>query len=222
MYVTEMPKIGERVRFAISYRGDWRVLFWMRVSDGGDIYCGALDGKPGTARSLSRAISGPENRIEYADTIKLTGSDVPKSPRVSFHPDGRINIGNDILYGRALSTLSKPRQLCLIQFAHPRAYLPPKRKSDNDYDVGLYDYPVDDERPMYGALFVEPWPQGGKAGIRKLASMTKAVNYAVGFRGLTRTPDLAVQLVVGHGPRGQWPELPAVLVTGSRERLKER
>jgi hypothetical protein len=214
MIVAEPPKIGDRIRVAIHHAGEWRPIFWMRVAHDGDIYIGLLLGRPAVGRFLSKRTEAEAGKvtIKYAETEELTGNDLPSSSRISFHPDGRINVGKQVTYGTPLENLQRPRQLCLMRFAHPARYDPPVRRAPNDYDVGIIGYVVDEQKPMYGALFVEPWPQTGTAPVRKLNSMTIWNVVFFGFRGLKRTPDLALQFVIGHGLNGPWPELPDMSV----------
>jgi hypothetical protein len=215
MIVEGPPKIGDRIRIAIFHADAWRPIFWMRVARDGDIYLGLLLGRPAVGRSWSKRTETREVTIKYADTEEQTGEELPSSSRISFHPDGRINIGNRVGYGAPLAELQRPRQLCLMRFVHPARYRPPERRAPNDYDFGMVGYPVDQQKPMYGAVFVEPWLQTGAVPTRKLGNMTVATAVTFGFRGLKRTPDLAVQFVVGHGLRGPWPELPDIVVLSS-------
>jgi hypothetical protein len=219
MVVKEPAKIGNRIRIAIYHVGLWRPIFWMRVARDGDIYLGLLLGRPAVSRFLSKRTETREVTIKYADAEEQTGDELPSSSRISFHPDGRINIGKRVAYGAPLAELQRPRQLCLMRFAHPARYRPPERRAPNDYDFGIVGYPVDEQKPMYGAVFVEPWPQTGAVPTRKLNNMTVATAVSFGFRGLKRTPDLAVQFVVGHGLSGPWPELPDLVVRSDKPQL---
>jgi hypothetical protein len=150
--------------------------------------------------------------MKYKDAHE---SEAPPSSRVSFHSSGQINLGAEVHHGPSLADFKRGRQLCLIQFVHPRRYVPPKRSKERDYDVGIVGYPVDEGKPMYGALIVQPWPSTEhlpSLAAPKLPSMTTWRTVGVGFRNLTSTPDLAIQLVIGHGVSGPWPELPAIIV----------
>jgi hypothetical protein len=209
MVITE-PPIGHRIRIAIRHADAWRPIFWMRVSHDGDIYIGLLLGRPAVSRFLSTQPEAGEVTVKYAETTEETGDDLPISSRITFHPDGRINVGNHVGYGAPLTTLQRPRQLCMMRFAHPADYGPPERHVESDYDVGIEGYVVDEQKPMYGALFVEPWPQTGTVPARRVDGMTVATNLLFGFRGLRRTPDLALQFVIGHGLTGPWPEVPDI------------
>ncbi|MEX1071585.1 MAG: hypothetical protein WEC37_03070 [Anaerolineales bacterium] len=100
--------------------------------------------------------------------------------------------------------------MALVIFAHPRRYTSPK-KNPNDFDIGIRGYDVDDERPSYAALIVSPWVNHLELP-KKLPSMNHYVGTAVGFRGFTKTPDMIIQVIIGHGPKGYWPHTPGVFI----------
>lgn len=90
-----------------------------------------------------------------------------------------------------------------MTFAHPHIYNPLTKK-DADFDLRIAGYRVDDERPMHGAIIVAPW--AAKVQLpAKLSNMTKFVGSAIGLKGFTKTPDLLIAIVLGHGPKGPWP-----------------
>jgi hypothetical protein len=142
----------------------------------------------------------------------LAGKTLPPSSRVSFKASGEIHLGNKVLEGHRLEGLSSPLQLCVATFVHPSRYRPPAKKNQNDYDIGIAGYPLDVGRPMYGAIFVSPWPIDGALNRIRVRNMNFQCDMFLGFRNLGRTPDLAVQIAIGHGPGGQWPDLPAIAV----------
>jgi hypothetical protein len=80
----------------------------MRVNHDGDIYIGLLLGRPGVSRFLSRRIEAVVT-VRYADALEEIGDDLPTSSRITFHPDGRINVGNHVGYGNPLTDLRGPR-----------------------------------------------------------------------------------------------------------------
>jgi hypothetical protein len=142
----------------------------------------------------------------------LAGKTLPPSSRVSFKASGEIHLGNKVLEGHRLEGLSSPLQLCVATFVHPSRYRPPAKKNQNDYDIGIAGYPLDVGRPMYGAIFVSPWPIDGALNRIRVRNINFQCDMFLGFRNLGRTPDLAVQIAIGHGPGGQWPDLPAIAV----------
>jgi hypothetical protein len=162
------PKIGDRLRIHLAHAGAQRPIFWMRVARDGDIYLGLSLGRPTYCRFQHTHAKGPVVTIKSDEMQELTGDDVPSSSRISFHPDGRINLGHLIGYGLPLENLRDPRQLCLMRFTHPARSNPPPRKAPNDYDVSIVGFPLDDRRPLYGAVFVEPLPQTGTVPQRRL------------------------------------------------------
>jgi hypothetical protein len=202
-----LPEIGQRTRFAIEYNGAWRPLGWVRAGKDGSIYVGSLTGKPTSAQELEKAAEKLV-KINYRELRDL--SKLPTSSRLSFHPSGEVHIGDKIVRGLVpLEKLHKPLQLCIMTFSHPRTYQPLSGKKTNEFDLRIADYRVDEERPTYGAIIVAPWtPQVQLPA--KLPNMTTFVGAAIGLRGFTKTADLLIGIVLGHGPKGPWPTRPGV------------
>jgi hypothetical protein len=204
-----LPEIGQRIRFAIEYEGAWRPLGWIRAGEDGSIYLGTLMGNPTSAKEVNKAAE-KLTTIKYRELRDLTS--LPKSSRLSFHPSGEVHIANKVVTGLVpLEKLQKPLQLCTIRFAHPRAYRPPAKKGTNDFDLEIVGYQVDEERPLYGAIIVAPWTAEPHLPA-KLPNMTQFVGAAIGLRGFTKTPDLLIAIVLGHGPKGPWPATPGIAV----------
>jgi hypothetical protein len=207
-----LPKVGDRIRVAMFHGGAWRPLVWLRVGADGSVYIGLLLGRPSYARSMSKP-GAPTIEMKYADAIQHPAPS--KGSRVSFKAvSGEIHLGDRVLQGRPLKGLDTRRQLCLLQFVHPGRYQPPAQKSSKEYDIGIADYPLDESRPMFGAVIVEPWTAAVPAPV-SLPSMSKYCRVWVDFRGLKEAPDLRLHVLIGHGPQGPWPKLPAVLVTAA-------
>ncbi len=206
------PAIGDRVRVAIRYADGWRPLVWLRAGADGSIYVGLLLNAPDTARRASVAPEGGKVTFRYEDAETIPESELPPSSRVSFKASGEIHLGNELLRGRPLERLSRPVQLCLIRFIHPSRYREPAKKNANDYDVAIVGYPVDVGRPMYGAIFASPWPVDGQIARNTVGSMRFQNDVFLAFRGFQRTPDLALQIAIGHGIEGPWPPLPEIAV----------
>jgi hypothetical protein len=146
-----------------------------------------------------------------AEGVPFTGVDLPKSSRISFKASGEIHIAEDIVAGPPLSALNERRQLCLVRFPHPAGSPPPTKASPNDYDIGMADYPLEDEFPVYGSLYVSPWTGVPPEAIAP-PRMTVWSNIWFAVEHLARTPDLVIQLAIGHGIPGAWPELAGVVV----------
>jgi hypothetical protein len=202
-----LPEIGKRIRFSIEYDSIWRPLGWVRAGKDGSIYVGSLTRKPTSTQEVEK----PAERlvtINYRELRDL--SKLPTSSRLSFHPSGEVHIGEKIVRGLVpLGKLHKPLQLCIMTFAHPRMYRPLSAKNTNDFDLRIADYRVDEERPTYGAIIVAPWtPQVQLPA--KLPNMTTFVGAAIGLRGFTKTSDLLIGIVLGHGPKGPWPVAPGI------------
>ena len=209
MAIRALPEIGQRVKLAIRYGGAWRPLIWVRAGKDGSVYVGLLTGKPTVAKAAEKA-AGKVTRIDYSDLKKL--SEVPKSSRLSFKASGELHIGNTVVTGLVpLKDLKRPLHLCNVFFAHPGRYKPLSRKHKDDYDIRIEEYKVDDERPTYATVFVAPLDTKTNLLVR-LSSMTHFVFRTIPFRGFTKTPDLLVGIVLGHGPKRAWPDLPTAAV----------
>jgi hypothetical protein len=194
------PEIGDRIRVAMYYDGLWRPLVWIRVGGDGSIYTGVLVGSATEGRIISKPAQNPSTEIRFTEGNPLSTEDFPKGSRVSFKASGVIHIpGERDLSGPCLETLSNTTQLCLYMFIHPRNYSPPSKKLPRDYDVGIQDYPVDESRPMHGALYVGPWVPKSPLVLVKQTKMDVQISMAFGFRDLRKTPNLLLQIVFGHG-----------------------
>src|SRR5688572_27728081 len=166
------PGIGERIRFAIEYGGQWRPLVWMRVGKDGSIYVGLLSGRPTSFKVYAK----PAARLIQISRSELAPTPVPKSSRVSFHPSGEVHVGDRTGWTeRRWTELAPPLQLqlCLMVFMHPARYPPRQGRGKNDFDVHVSGYKVDEGRPMYGAAFVGVWKPGLRPPVR-LPSMTES------------------------------------------------
>ena len=210
-----IPHVGDRIRIAIFYRDHWRPLIWLRVGRDGSIYLGLLLGQP-TSGAKGAATGKNVVHVNYNDGSSVMPDDLRKGSRVSFKASGDIHLGSDVLAGKSLEQLSSPRQLCLALFVHPSRYRPPIKRSSRDYDVTVVDYPVDERRPLYASVQVEPWDGGPIAPPQGLRRMIVWQSFAFGFAGLTRTPNYALGVTIGHGVEGPWPQCPHLAIASRR------
>jgi len=202
-----LPRIDQRIRFAIEYRSVWRPLGWVRAGIDGSIYMGTLIDKPASAKEVDK----PAERLTTIEDREFQEAiPIPKSSRLSFHPSGEVHIGNKVVPGLVpLHDLHGSQQLCIMRFRHPGTYEPPAKKNANDFDLDIIGYQVDEERPTYGAIIVAPRTAETHLPAR-LPNMTQFAGIVVGMGGFTKTPDLLIAIVLGHGPKGPWPETPSV------------
>ena len=211
-----LPGVGDRVRVALHHAGQWRPILWLRLGRDGSVYVGLLVGAPTTGLFGSKSVKQGTATISYSEGESLAGRALPLSSRVSFKASGEIHLGNRVLRGRPLEGLNRALQLCIVAFVHPSRYRPPAKKNENDHDVGIVGYPLDDGRPMYGAIFVSPWPLDGPINRSQVGNMKFQSDIFLAFRNLGRTPDLALQIAIGHGPEGTWPILPGMAVLAEK------
>jgi hypothetical protein len=214
-----IPNIGQRIRVALHYAGVWRPLVWLRVGSDGSVYIGLLVSAATYGRALSKEVAGRRSvTIQEGQGQTLPLAALRKGSRISFKASGEIHLAAKVIQGTSLERLAGPTQLCVVRFAHPVRYRPPKKKLGNDYDVGIAGYGVDDTRPMVGILMVTPWASGAPMPIFPRPTYAPAEwiergALLFGFRGLRRTPDIGLKLSFGDFPRGSWPEYPAIAVS---------
>jgi hypothetical protein len=209
------PRTGQRVRFALWHDDEWRPLLWLRVGSDGSVYLGTLFGRPSQGLRVSKQAAGKKPvSFKDAEGVPFTGIDLLKSSRISFKASGEIHFGGDVLDGPSLTGLSDRRQLCLARFPHPTGSPAASTRNANDYDVGIADYPIESDFPLYASVYVSPW-----AGVppKPVAPprMTVWSNMWFAFEKLKRTQDLVIQVAIGHGIRGVWPKVPGVVVAGN-------
>jgi hypothetical protein len=214
MLVSEFPEIGDRVRIAIRRGDSWIPICWVGAGNDGSVYFGLLIGRPAVGGRLMKQENSKEVGISYDDLEMFERDDVPSSSRVSFKASGEIHIGDEIRKGTPIESLSKPVQLCLFHQTHPDNIPLPEKKNPNDYDIGIEGYQFQDDKPLYGSLFVSPWRDKKSASPIHLKNMNESMTVALGFQGFSRAPDLLIQVVLGHGPSGPWPKMPGVVVLG--------
>ena len=199
------------------HAGVLRPLMWLRVGKDGSIYVGLLLGQP-TYGTKGHQAASRTTKVLYSNAKPLAPEDLRKGSRVSFKASGEIHLGARVINGTSLENLSNPKQLCLALFIHPSRYKPPRKPAENEYDVSLDGYPVDDSCPMYASIAVAPWKGAEVQPPRGLASIKVWSSFAFGFAGLERTPDYSLGVVIGHGIVGSWPQLPHVALTAPTPR----
>ena len=200
-----------RARISVHYDGAWRPLLWFRIGKDGSVYLGLLQGQP--AFGASGNVSGKQTvNIKYKDGKLLTARDLRKGSRVSFKASGEIHMSSRNLNGESLEHLAKPRQLCLALFTHPSRYRPRAPLSEKNFDVELADFPIDETRPLYASVHIAPWDGTQVNAPQGLKSMKVWQSLAFGFSGLTRAPDYALGITIGHGVEGPWPRLPHLAI----------
>jgi hypothetical protein len=209
--MAKLPSVGDRIRVALWHADAWRPLLWLRVGRDGSIYAGLLLGQPSYGKAGDKP-AGPSVTIKYSEGRLLGPEDFNKGSRVSFKASGEVHLGSKIVRGEPLVNLRRPLQLCTFAFVHPARYRPPSKRNSNDYDVAIQDFPVDDNRPLYGALFVRPWDGGAVAPPAPMRSMKRSVRFAFGFSDLQRASSYSLGLAIGDGVEGRWPPLPYVVV----------
>lgn len=211
MAKVHLPRVGDRVRLRLLHAGISRAVLWLRVGRDGSIYVGGLIGAPSTGIIGSAPVENGRATVRISEGERLEGPTLPASTRVSFKASGEIHIGNKVANGFPLAELNRLIRLCRVFFAHPSNYREATKRNANDHDFKIDDYPVDDARPIWAEIFVSPWQADAPIQMYLVHQMKHKREILLGFRGLQSTPDLAIQISVGHGPKGSWRELPVVV-----------
>jgi hypothetical protein len=185
---------------------------WLRIGKDGSIYLGLLQGQPSFGAKGTVVGHGKIN-VKYKDSEPLKPHDLRKGSRVSFKASGEIHMSSRNLKGEPLANLSKPRQLCLALFTHPSRYRPRTPAAVNDYDMELPNYQINESCPLYASIEVAPWNGESVKVPQSLRRMEVSQSFAFGFANLTRTPDFAIGVTIGHGATGPWPQLPHLAVS---------
>ena len=212
-----LPQVGDRIRLAVAHSGRWIPICWLRIGKDSSVYFGLAYDRPSSGGTVRLKNEGKSVTFKY-DEVEFS-EDGFKSSRVSFKADsGEIHFGKDVIMGTPIFPISKPQHLCLITFTHPHLVPLPKKKNKNDYDIGIATFELSENHPLLGALFVLPWD--GKSSIRPVGpakNMTKSCCVLVAFRQPDASRNLALQVVLGHGPEGPWPKFPGIVVFGRKD-----
>jgi hypothetical protein len=203
---------GDRVRFGIEYGGIYRNLFWIRVSQAGDVYCTF-----GYGEHLEGAWTVQAPVVGQSATVKYgVGEDEVRGPlkggRVSFHASGQINLGDRQLKGKPLEARDSQELLCTLVFEHPSAF--PRVVDPGAKDV-LVPLAIDEQRALVGTVHLIPpnAPLVLDTGVRELGE--PRWHSVIRYEGLAAqgVSEVAVQVVLGQGPNvEEWPPKSYLLV----------
>ncbi len=193
------PSVNDRIRVAVRYENAWRPIFWLMVRKDGSIYLGPRYTNVSVLRKGTKEISGSRVSVKYEEGQDITDPELRKSPKVSFHASGRINVVGDRLLRDSLRTIVEQQELCRALFQHPSHYAGISKIEDRDICL---DYPLDETQPLQGILFVAP---SNNAKLVRIPSANQQINLMLPFSGFTDVPDLLLQFLLGHGPVGPWP-----------------
>ncbi|MCK4819404.1 hypothetical protein KA005_26765 [bacterium] len=209
----DQPKVGERVRIAILRNNTWVPICWLRIGYDGSIYFGLLFGKPTKGGMLKKKSKSKLVKIEYDQIQEFEQGKIPSSSRVSFKSSsGEIHLGDKVIQGQPLDTLTKRTQLLLFHQTHPDNISNPEKTNTNDYDIGIGGYTFEENKPLLGSVFVSPYNPNQEISPIKPLNLEDSISIPLIFRGFSQTPDLLIQIVLGHGPEGPWPDLAGILI----------
>ena len=109
----------QRVRLLVPFESTLRQLLFLKVCPDGSIVCGSGI-KSGSYRFIARRRASSE---PLPDKVRAEVGEghVPPGFHLTFHTTGVINCTLGARTYRAALTGTKPHQLCLFRFQHPRA-----------------------------------------------------------------------------------------------------
>ena len=195
------PDPGDRIRILLRYRGHWLAVLWLQVSKDGSIYLGPRLVDVSSIRKGTKRLEGGQVSIGYDEGEEVKQPGVLRNPKVSFHATGAINAGGERLRGESLRGIREQRTVCKVLFQHPSSWVPISRDSIRKRDICL-EYPIDEARPLTGALFVAPY---GKEEHIQFKDAAHRVVVALTYSDLENVPDVLVQLALWHGVEADWP-----------------
>ncbi len=205
------PSPGDRVRIVIYYDGRWRPILWFRVHKDGSIYVAPRIKPISNLRKGRMDIKGESTSIKYSD-----GQDIipQKGSKVSFHASGEIKSEDELSFRDAIRNLKEQQEYCWVLFHHPSQYISIDDTEIRDRDVCLR-YPIDEERPLQGRLFVAPLMN---AKFVPIASAIHQINLMFHITGLDGVPDLCIQLVLSNEVKGVWPPSTYLMYVARKEK----
>jgi hypothetical protein len=186
------------VRILIDHDGTARPILWLKVGTDGSVYLGlsrpvgSLGYGGGNANSLG------EVQVKYNDAKEISDPEFRKRIHLSFHSSGVINLTGMRWQRGSWRQLTQPHQLCLFLLEHPSRF--PPASGSRKWDL-IVKYPVDNARPIHGKLLVLP-----KGTIVDLKEVVHQVRLVFDVSGLVEVPAMYVELVLGHGLTGPWPQ----------------
>ena len=75
-------------------------------------------------RKGTKEISGSRVSVKYEEGQDVTDPELRKSPKISVHASGRINVVGDRLLRDSLRAIVEQQELCRALFQHPSHYAP--------------------------------------------------------------------------------------------------
>jgi hypothetical protein len=200
-------KVGphQPARVLLRYDEAWRPIFWLEFGSDGSIYLGPRYARLGPATKVTtfgpiRSLSIDPDQGERVPVESLKGG------RITFHPSGLINLGDERLWRPPLRELTAQERLCAVRFEHPSAFEPVEDVRKRDICL---PYPIDESRPLVGYASVAG---AGHLVIEPLRTTPKQAILNIECGGFTETPDLVFQIVLHDGPVRNWPRFSAVFV----------
>lgn len=199
------PASGTSYRILINYNNELLPLFWIEVMSDGSIIIGSSQKESNFLATGNSPIKSDKVHVKYADVLKQKDTKKYKNPsKTTFHASEIINtIGGEGPRAKKAEhrTIDSQTLLCMLLFRHPNDQ---KRTTTYLRPTDIFvEYPYDEARPLQayiylGELQTKPRPI-------KVDGATAQINMMLNYRNLHNCNDLEIQIILAHGPKGEWP-----------------
>jgi len=207
-------KINKKIRLLFNHEGIWRHILRFSVSRDGSFYL-----SPGYKNNIMVSYDSKQSdqasvHFDYDDAKYVQNKQDIEKAHLSYHASGEIHMHPQIFYGPSLSTLNKQILFCQVAFEHPYNY--PVVNNKRKTDVFLKDS-IEENSFLQCQIFVAP-----KNNWQKIVHLNydSQDNGIFCFSKLDNAPDLIYQIVLGSGPKGDWPQGTTIVATGSEIKSK--
>lgn len=210
------PRLNQDYRILVRFSNSWVPLVWFAFHKDASFYIGTSQKiqEISTIDSL-RATNGKLN-VKYAEAVAVDTSSIINPGKTSFHGSGAINSLGQRRYREKILNISKQDWICDLMFKHPRS----QQRTIKDNDVRNTDiclnYPLDDERPLTAAVYVEPTSQHSPL---RAPQAVYQVNLCFEYEGVEGdTPNATVQIIMSHSIKGTWSPVNSILYPMAKKR----
>jgi hypothetical protein len=194
------PKLGQNYRILVSYQKLWHPIFWFKIGQDGSIYLGPRFKNVTMLKKGAKLIKGKQTKILYEEGQEINNPEILKNAnKISFHTSGIVHAAGDKLLRGEIRTIQDQQALCQMLFQHPSQYAPVSTIRNTDICL---NYAFNEDCPLQGLIFVAP---ADKCKVIQEKSFENQITLILQYSNLKGTPDLILQIVLGHGLVGKWP-----------------
>ena len=193
---------GDRIRIVIDTGDELSPVYWLCLKADGSVYTGPRLIKVSEhLHGVARQNEGGDYVVTAEDGQPVTDPDVLGDVNTSFHGSGVVNSPSVRVFRDPIRDLRDQQWPCFVGFQPFDRYEVISRDKVRPRDVCLR-YPVNDNCPVMGYVFVAPKGQARPVNITNaLYQINLMFEYKVG----NEIDDMVVQVVLFHGPTGPWP-----------------